>query len=127
MIGVAFGGMLGFLAPTFWLRQQTKVHLLALDRDSLMRSISGHLRRGWTHAGCGHAARRPASLSLAHPKLSRELEITHLKRDLVSPALISLKNLGERTGSDHWKAWRPLLVQADRFWHSVASALSRAR
>src|SRR5882762_6843548 len=32
MIGIAFGGMLGFLAPTFWLRGQTKSHLAALER-----------------------------------------------------------------------------------------------
>src|SRR4051794_13734996 len=32
MIGVAFGGMFGFLMPTFWLKQQTKAHQAALER-----------------------------------------------------------------------------------------------
>jgi len=123
MIGVAFGGMLGFLAPTFWLKQQTKAHLRALDRglpdalDLLVICVEAGLTLDAAMQRVGQ------ELSLAHPKLSRELEITHLETRLGLSRADSLKNLGERTGSEQLESLATLLVQADRFGTSVASAL----
>lgn len=123
MIGVAFGGMLGFLAPTFWLRQQTKSHLRALERglpdalDLLVICVEAGLTLDAAMQRVGQ------ELSLAHPKLSREMEITHLETRLGLSRADSLKNLGERTGSEQLESLATLLVQADRFGTSVASAL----
>jgi len=123
MIGIAFGGMLGFLSPTFWLRQQTKSHLASLDRglpdalDLLVICVEAGLTLDAALQRVG------AELSLAHPKLSRELEITHLETRLGLSRADSLRNLGERTGSEQLESLAVLLVQADRFGTSVASAL----
>jgi tight adherence protein C len=123
MIGIAFGGMLGFLAPTFWLRQQTKVHLRALERglpdalDLLVICVEAGLTLDAAMQRVGQ------ELSLAHPKLSREMEITHLETRLGLSRADSLKNLGERTGSEQLESLATLLVQADRFGTSIASAL----
>jgi len=123
MIGIAFGGMLGFLTPTFWLRQQTKAHQRALDRglpdalDLLVICVEAGLTLDAAMQRVGQ------ELNLAHPKLSRELEITHLETRLGLSRADSLKNLGERTGSDQLESLATLLVQADRFGTSVASAL----
>jgi len=123
MIGVAFGGMLGFLAPTFWLRQQTKAHQASLERalpdalDLLVICVEAGLTLDAAMQRVGQ------ELSLAHPKLSRELEITHLETRLGLSRADSLKNLGERTGSQQLESLATLLVQADRFCTSVASAL----
>jgi len=123
MIGIAFGGMLGFLTPTFWLRQQTKAHLRALDRglpdalDLLVICVEAGLTLDAAMQRVGQ------ELNLAHPKLSRELEITHLETRLGLSRADSLKNLGERTGSNQLESLATLLVQADRFGTSVASAL----
>lgn len=123
MIGIAFGGMMGFLVPTFWLRQQTKIHLRALERglpdalDLLVICVEAGLTLDAAMQRVGQ------ELSLAHPKLSRELEITHLETRLGLSRAESLKNLGERTGSHHLESLATLLVQADRFGTSIASAL----
>ncbi len=123
MIGVAFGGMLGFLAPTFWLRQQTKSHLASLERalpdalDLLVICVEAGLTLDAAMQRVGQ------ELSIAHPKLSRELEITHLETRLGLSRADSLKNLGDRTGSEQLESLATLLVQADRFGTSVASAL----
>ncbi|HEV8604425.1 MAG TPA: type II secretion system F family protein [Tepidisphaeraceae bacterium] len=123
MIGIAFGGLLGFLAPSFWLRQQTKSHQRALERglpdalDLLVICVEAGLTLDAAMQRVGQ------ELSLAHPRLSRELEITHLETRLGLSRADSLKNLGERTGSSHLESLAVLLVQADRFGTSVASAL----
>jgi tight adherence protein C len=123
MIGIAFGGMLGFLMPSFWLRRQTKAHQDALDRalpdalDLLVICVEAGLTLDAAMQRVGQ------ELSLAHPKLSRELEITHLETRLGLSRADSLRNLGERTGSNQLESLATLLVQADRFGTSIASAL----
>ena len=123
MIGVAFGGMAGFLMPTFWLRQQTKAHQRALERglpdalDLLVICVEAGLTLDAAMQRVGQ------ELMLAHPRLSRELEITHLETRLGLSRADSLKNLGERTGCSHLESLATLLVQADRFGTSIASAL----
>jgi tight adherence protein C len=123
MIGIAFGGMMGFLTPTFWLRRQTKSHQEALDRglpdalDLLVICVEAGLTLDAAMQRVGQ------ELSLAHPKLSRELEITHLETRLGLSRADSLRNLGERTGSHQLESLATLLVQSDRFGTSIASAL----
>jgi tight adherence protein C len=123
MIGIAFGGMLGFLAPTFWLRGQTKSHQRALERglpdalDLLVICVEAGLTLDAAMQRVGQ------ELSLAHPKLSRELDITHLETRLGLSRSDALKNLGDRTGCYHLESLATLLVQSDRFGTSIASAL----
>jgi tight adherence protein C len=123
MMGIAIGGMTGFLLPTFWLRRQTKSHLMALERglpdalDLLVICVEAGLTLDAAMQRVGQ------ELSLAHPKLSRELEITHLETRLGLSRADALKNLGDRTGCHHLESLGTLLVQADRFGTSIASAL----
>src|SRR5439155_20284410 len=109
--------------PTFWLRQQTKAHLRSLERglpdalDLLVICVEAGLTLDAAMQRVGQ------ELSLAHPKLSREMEITHLETRLGLSRADALRNLGEPTGSQQLASLPTLLVQADRFGTSVASAL----
>jgi tight adherence protein C len=62
-------------------------------------------------------------LVLAHPALSRELEICHLETRVGLSRAESLKNLGARTGNPPLQSLAAMLTQADRFGTSIAQAL----
>ena len=51
------------------------------------------------------------------------MEITHLETRLGLSRADALRNLGDRTGSNQLESLATLLVQADRFGTSIASAL----
>jgi len=62
-------------------------------------------------------------LNIAHPRLSREFEITHMETRVGLARAEALKNLGLRTGSDALKGLAAMLIQAERFGTSIAGAL----
>jgi tight adherence protein C len=62
-------------------------------------------------------------LMLAHPALARELSIAHMETRVGLSRSEALKNLGQRTGNPPLISMAAMLVQADRFGTSVASAL----
>jgi tight adherence protein C len=64
-----------------------------------------------------------AELSIAHPRLSRELEITHMETRVGLSRSEALKNLGMRTGNAPLQALASMLIQAERFGTSIAGAL----
>ena len=62
-------------------------------------------------------------LAIAHPSLSRELNIAHMETRVGLSRGESLKNLGQRTGNPALQSLAAMLIQADRFGTSVAQAL----
>jgi tight adherence protein C len=64
-----------------------------------------------------------SELQLAHPALSREFGIARMETRVGLSRGESLKNLGVRTNSNSLQALAAMLIQADRFGTSIASAL----
>jgi tight adherence protein C len=62
-------------------------------------------------------------LALAHPRLSREFGIAHMETRVGLSRPESLRNLGQRTGAAELQSLASMLIQADRFGTSIASAL----
>src|SRR5205823_14767045 len=61
--------------------------------------------------------------ALAHPAVSRELGIAHMETRVGLSRAESLRNLGQRTNSPGLQSLAAMLIQADRFGTSIASAL----
>jgi tight adherence protein C len=64
-----------------------------------------------------------AELGIAHPRLSKEFEITHMETRVGLSRAEALRNLGQRTGSSSLQSLASMLIQADRFGTSIAGAL----
>ena len=64
-----------------------------------------------------------SEMALAHPEIARELGITHMETRVGLSRVESLKNLGVRTGCEALQSLAAMLIQADRFGTSIASAL----
>jgi len=62
-------------------------------------------------------------LAIAHPRLSRELAITHMETRVGIPRFDAMKNLATRTGSPALQSVVAMLVQADRYGTSIGNAL----
>jgi tight adherence protein C len=58
-----------------------------------------------------------------HPDLARELSIAHMETRVGLSRAESLKNLGQRTGNPALQSLAAMLIQAERFGTSIASAL----
>jgi tight adherence protein C len=62
-------------------------------------------------------------MALAHPAISRELGMCHMETRVGLSRMEALKNLGIRTGCEALQTLAAMLVQADRFGTSIATAL----
>lgn len=122
-MGLALGGLLGYLSPAIWLKQQIKKNQTALTyglADALDLMVVC-VEAGLT---VDSAMQRVASeLAIAHPSLARELNIAHMETRVGLSRAESLKNLGVRTGNTALQSLASMLIQADRFGTSVATAL----
>jgi tight adherence protein C len=123
MLGLSLGGLAGYALPTIWLKQRIRKHQRALERglpdalDLLVVCVEAGLT-------IDAAMQRVAQeLALAHPRLARELEITHMETRVGLSRAEALKNLGQRTGCVSLQLLATMLIQADRFGTSVAQAL----
>jgi tight adherence protein C len=123
MAALSFGGLLGYLAPTFWLKWKIKSNRQALTyglADALDLMVVC-VEAGLT---VDSAMQRVGSeMALAHPEIARELGITHMETRVGLSRVESLKNLGVRTGCEALQSLAAMLIQADRFGTSIASAL----
>ncbi len=123
LLGVAFGGLGGYLCPIIWLKQRIKKQQKSLDRaladaiDLLVVCVESGLTVDSAMQRVGQ------EIEIAHPSLSRELEIVHMETRVGLPRSEALKNLGVRTGSPALQALSAMLIQAERFGTSIASAL----
>ncbi len=123
LLAVSAGGLLGYLAPTLWLKlkisgnQKELTYGLADALDLMVVCVEAGLTVD------GAMQRVGQELALAHPALSRELGIAHMETRVGLSRGESMKNLGLRTGNAAIQSLAAMLIQADRFGTSIANAL----
>jgi tight adherence protein C len=123
MAMLSTGGLLGYLGPTIWLKMKIKS-----NRKQLTYGLADALDLMVVCVEAGltvdSAMQRVGSeMALAHPAISRELGITHMETRVGLSRMEALKNLGVRTGCEALQSLAAMLIQADRFGTSIASAL----
>jgi len=123
LLGLSLGGLAGYMAPAMWLGMQIKTQQRALEyglADALDLMVV------CVEAGLAVDAamqRVGTELAIAHPRLSREMEITHMETRVGLSRTEALKNLGARTANAPLQALASMLIQAERFGTSIAGAL----
>ena len=123
VMGMAFGGLFGYLAPQLWLGSRIKGNQKALNTgmpdamDLMVICVESGLTVDATMMRVGE------ELAFAQPAISREFGICHTEMRLGVSRQQSFKNLATRTGNANLKSLTAMLVQADRFGTSVATAL----
>ena len=123
LLGLSVGGIVGYLLPTLWLRmkiqtnQRSLNHGLADALDLMVVCVEAGLTVDAAMQRVGQ------ELGLVHPALSRELGITHMETRVGLARTEALRNLGHRTGNSALQSLAAMLIQADRFGTSIASAL----
>lgn len=123
MLGVSLGALLGYLAPTLWLKAQVRDNQRALNLglpdalDLLVVCVEAGLTVDAALQRVGQ------ELTLAHPRLSRELAIAHMETRVGLSRADALRNLGSRTSNSELQGLASMLVQAERFGTSIAQAL----
>lgn len=123
MLGLSLGGLMGYLAPVFWLKKQVKAQQKFLDYglpdalDLMVICVEAGLAIDAAMERVGE------ELAIVHPRLSRELEITHMETRVGLSRTESLRNMGARTGNTALQSLASMLIQAERFGTSVAGAL----
>jgi tight adherence protein C len=123
MLGLSMGGIVGYAVPAMWLRLAIKKNQKELNYslpdalDLLVVCVEAGLTIDASMQRVGQ------ELALAHPRLSRELAITHMETRVGLSRSEALRNLGTRTGAAAVQSLVAMLVQADRFGTSIGSAL----
>jgi tight adherence protein C len=123
MAALSTGGLVGYLVPTFWLKLRIKknkknlTYGLADALDLMVVCVEAGLTVDSAMQRVG------TEMALAHPEIARELGITHMETRVGLSRVESLKNLGVRTGCEALQSLAAMLIQADRFGTSIASAL----
>jgi len=123
MLGLSLGGLVGYMGPSMWLKMQIKKQQKAIDYalpdalDLMVVCIEAGL------AVDAAMQRVGSELAIAHPRLARELEISHAETRLGVSRGESLRNLGVRTGNPALQSLAAMLIQAERFGTSIANAL----
>ncbi|HTL30919.1 MAG TPA: type II secretion system F family protein [Tepidisphaeraceae bacterium] len=122
-LGLSLGGLIGYLGPTVWLRTRIKNNQksLTLGLPDALDLMVVCVEAGLTVDSA--MQRVGQELGLAHPALSRELGIAHMETRVGLSRPEAMKNLGVRTGSPALQSLAAMLIQADRFGTSIASAL----
>ncbi len=122
-LGLSLGGIVGYMLPTLWLRfkissnQKGLTYGLADALDLMVVCVEAGLTVDAAMQRVG------TELARAHPTLSREFGITHMETRVGLARAEALKNLGRRTANASLQSLVSMLVQADRFGTSIASAL----
>jgi tight adherence protein C len=123
LLGLSLGGIAGYLAPRMWIKHQIKQQQRALEYglpdalDLMVVCVEAGLAVDAAMERVGQ------ELTIAHPRLSRELEITHMETRVGLSRGESLRNLGARTGCAALQSVASMLIQADRFGTSISGAL----
>lgn len=123
LLGLSVGGLVGYLAPTMWLKMQIGANQTALNLalpdalDLMVVCVEAGLTVDSAMQRVGQ------ELALAHPRLSREFGIAHMETRVGLSRPESLRNLGQRTGAIELQSLASMLIQADRFGTSIAQAL----
>jgi tight adherence protein C len=123
MLALPAGGLVGYMAPSIWLRMRVKSNQRAITLglpdalDLMVVCVEAGLTIDAAMQRVGD------ELGLAHPAISRELGIAHMETRVGLARAEALKNLAQRTGNDAVQSLVAMLVQADRFGTSIAQAL----
>jgi tight adherence protein C len=123
IMGLSLGGLVGYLAPRFWLRLAIKSNQkqlgygLADALDLMVVCVEAGLTVDAAMQRVGQ------ELAIAHPAISRELGIAHMETRVGLSRAEAMKNLGQRTGNEPLQGLASMLIQADRFGTSIANAL----
>ena len=123
LLGLSLGGLFGYLAPNIWIKTQVKKQQRSLEYglpdalDLMVVCVEAGLAVDAAMERVGE------ELSIAHPRLSRELEIAHMETRVGLSRMESLRNLGTRTGCQALQSLASMLVQAERFGTSISGAL----
>jgi tight adherence protein C len=123
MLGLSLGGLAGYVMPMTWIKLKIKEQQKALQRglpdalDLFVVCIEAGLTVDAAMQRIGN------ELVLAHPRLARELEITHMETRVGVARAEAMRNLGQRTGSAGLQALAAMLIQAERFGTSISAAL----
>jgi tight adherence protein C len=119
----AFAGLFGFVAPLLWLSSRVKSRRRELEAslpdvlDLMVVCVEAGLTLDAAVQRVGH------EIALAHPEISQELGITHMETRIGIARVEALRNLGLRTGYASLQSLAAMLVQAERFGTSIATAL----
>lgn len=122
-MGAAFGGLLGYLAPQVWLTAKVSENQKFLNHgipdalDLMVICVESGLTVDGTMQRVGE------ELAMAQPAISREFGICHTETRLGVSRQQAFKNLATRTGNVNLQGLTAMLIQADRFGTSVATAL----
>ena len=123
LLGIACGGLVGYMAPNDLLPLSHQPTAKALEYglpdalDLMVVCVEAGLAVDAAMQRVGQ------ELLLVHPCLSRELEIAHMETRVGLSRSESLRNLGLRTGSAPLQGLGSMLIQAERFGTSISSAL----
>jgi tight adherence protein C len=123
ILGVAMGGLFGYVAPIIFVKIAVSSNQKALDYalpDALDLMVVC-VEAGMT---VDSAMQRVGDeLALVHPALSREFGITHMQTRVGMARSEALKSLGTRTDNAPLTSLSAMLNQAERFGTSIAQAL----
>lgn len=123
MLGISVGGLIGYFAPKLWLKSRMRKNQKALNcglpdaLDLMVVCVEAGLTVDSAMQRVGQ------ELGLAHPAISRELGIAHMETRVGLSRQEALRNLGTRTGNASFQSLSAMLIQAERFGTSIASAL----
>jgi len=122
-LAMSMGGLIGYLGPQMWLKIKIGSHNRELNYglpdalDLMVVCIEAGLTIDSAMQRVG------TELNIAHPRLSRELEITHMETRVGLSRSESLKNMATRTNNAAVQSLVAMLIQAERFGTSIAQAL----
>lgn len=123
LLVAAAAGIVGFVAPSFWLDHAIKRRTLALRRglpdalDLLVVCCEAGL-------GLGAAIQRVArDLAISQPELAEELSLFGMQTRAGMDTRTALRDLEERTGVDDIRGLVTSLLQSMRFGTSIATTL----
>jgi tight adherence protein C len=123
LLGVPVGGLIGYCLPKIWLKMRISGNQRALTNglpdalDLMVVCVESGLTVEAAMQRVGQ------EVGLAHPGLSRELGIAHMETRVGLSRAEALRNLGQRTANPAVQSLSTMLVQAERFGTSIASAL----
>ena len=123
LLAIAIGSLSGYLAPVLWLRIKTKAQQRSLEHalpdalDLMVVCVESGLTMDAAMQRVGR------EITLAHAPLARELAIAHMETQMGLARSDALRNMADRTGSPSIKSLSAMLIQADRFGTSIATAL----
>jgi len=122
-LGLAAGGLLGYLSPKVWLTLKVKENQKAINLglpdalDLMVICVESGLTVDASLQRVGD------ELAIAHPVISREFNIAHTETRLGVSRQDAFRNLASRTANTNLQALTAMLIQADKFGTGVGLAL----